>query len=156
MPSTNDNQISLTCGSRVTLRVLVMTLLATNSPFCDAHLGMGARMLSGGKHGFAFKAWVPHANGVKVEIKDSKTDTMQRIDLIKRKEDGNENMWVGECAEAELGDDYRFCIDSSWNDCFEQEGETPRHLNLQIQCLSYILKSHVLWHLYDSFGKVFT
>ena len=34
------------------------------------------------------------------------------------------NLWHSEAASAAPGDDYRYALESSWNDCFATEGNT--------------------------------
>jgi 1,4-alpha-glucan branching enzyme len=89
---------------------------------CNAHMHMGAVRLAD-KPGYSFRVWVPHANGVKIELKDVASKTAAAtFDLVRREENGNPNVWYAECDEAKLGDEYRVCVESSWNDCFAQEG----------------------------------
>jgi 1,4-alpha-glucan branching enzyme len=108
---------------------------------CNAHMNMGAVPLAN-KGGYSFRVWVPHANSVKVEIKDvASKDAAATVDLVRREEHGNPNVWYAESEEAKLGDQYRVCVESSWNDCFSQEGAVLYRRDPYARCT----KSHAVF-----------
>lgn len=108
-------------ASRRPLRALmaarVALLLVVWAGTVDAALDMGARVLPGGR-GVSFKVWAPHASAVNVELRKASAET-DTIALQK----GDGNTFYGETPNAEAGDDFRYAVESAWNDCVDVEGK---------------------------------
>jgi hypothetical protein len=69
--------------------------------------------------GASFKVWAPHASAVRVELKRA-SGSAETLDMVK----WDNNLWHSEAASAAPGDDYRYALESTWNDCFATEGNT--------------------------------
>jgi 1,4-alpha-glucan branching enzyme len=120
-PQSIHQQVPKTMFSKIlALRQFALLLLIST---CKANLDMGAVRLPD-KSGFRFKLWVPHAHSVKIELKDAsaKDGAPRSVDLVRREEHGNPNIWYAESPDAKVGEEYRVCIESSWNDCYASEG----------------------------------
>ena len=81
-----------------------------------AGLDMGSTLLPSG--GAGFKVWAPHASFVRVELELKATNSKEILELSR----GENDVWYGESQSATAGDDYRYAVESTWNDCFENEG----------------------------------